>query len=125
VVAIFSYQLWRGESPTLFGHGMPTRDYVHVSDVVAAMLAARGKPGVFNIASGTETNVRTIFEALRAAARTTVEPKLASLRPGELERSCMNPEHAHRELGWRAQIELTKGLADTYRQLVEEFEDQA
>jgi nucleoside-diphosphate-sugar epimerase len=37
----------------------------------------------------------------------------------------MNPEQAHRELGWRAQIELTKGLADTYRQLVEEFEDQA
>jgi UDP-glucose 4-epimerase len=125
VVAIFSYQLWRGESPTLFGNGTPTRDYVHVSDVVAAMLAARGKPGVFNIASGTETSVLTIFEGLRTAARATVEPKLASLRPGELERSCMNPEHARRELGWRTEIELTTGLADTYRQLVEEFEDQA
>jgi UDP-glucose 4-epimerase len=125
VVAIFSYQLWRSESPTLFGNGTPTRDYVHVSDVVAAMLAARGKPGVFNIASGTETSVLTIFEGLRTAARATVEPKLASLRPGELERSCMNPEHARRELGWRTEIELTTGLADTYRQLVEEFEDQA
>ncbi|PYR87512.1 MAG: UDP-glucose 4-epimerase [Acidobacteria bacterium] len=125
VVAIFSHLLWRGESPTLFGHGTPTRDYVHVSDVVAAMLAARGKPGVFNIASGTETDVRTVFEGLRGAARSSVEPKLAALRPGELERSCMNPEHARRELGWRAEVELTEGLADTYRHLVEEFENQA
>ena len=125
MVAIFSHLLWRGESPTLFGHGTPTRDYVHVSDVVAAMLAARGKPGVFNIASGTETDVRTVFEGLRGAARSSVEPKLAALRPGELERSCMNPEHARRELGWRAEVELTEGLADTYRHLVEEFENQA
>jgi UDP-glucose 4-epimerase len=76
------------------------------------MLAARGKPGVFNIASGTETDVWTIFEALRAAAGATVEPKLVSLRPGELERSCTNPEHTRRELGWRTEIELAQGLAD-------------
>jgi UDP-glucose 4-epimerase len=40
VVAIFSHHLWREEAPTLFGFGRATRDYVHVSDVVTAMLAA-------------------------------------------------------------------------------------
>ena len=42
VVAIFSYRLWAGEPCTLFGHGSPTRDYVHVLDVVAALRAASG-----------------------------------------------------------------------------------
>src|ERR1700712_5996206 len=42
VVAIFSYRLWAGEHCTLYGHGTPTRDYVHVLDVVAALRAASG-----------------------------------------------------------------------------------
>jgi len=122
VVAIFSHYLWRKETPTLFGFGRATRDYVHVSDVVSAMLAARGKPGVFNVSTGIETDVRTIFDALQAAAGTSVEPVLAPLRPGELERSCMDPSRARRELGWSARVELDVGLASTYRELVAEFE---
>ena len=45
VVAIFSYRLWAGEPCTLYGHGTPTRDYVHVLDVVAALRAASGQRG--------------------------------------------------------------------------------
>jgi UDP-glucose 4-epimerase len=122
VVAIFSNLLWRGEPPTLFGFGRPTRDYVHVADVVRALLAASGRAGVFNIATGVETDVKTVFDTLQAAAGTSLEPALAPLRPGELERSCMDPGRAHAELGWRAEIDLSTGLVDSYRQLVAEFE---
>jgi len=121
VVAIFSHRLWRGERPTLFGFGRATRDYVHVSDVVSAMLSAKGTAGVYNVSTGTETDVRTIFDALQAAAGTALEPELAPLRPGELERSCMDPGRAQRDLGWRAEVELADGLASTYRELVAEF----
>jgi UDP-glucose 4-epimerase len=58
VVAIFSYQLWHGETPTMFGFGRPTRDYIHVADVVRALIAASGVGGVFNVATGHETSVR-------------------------------------------------------------------
>jgi UDP-glucose 4-epimerase len=122
VVAIFSNLLWRGEPPTLFGFGRPTRDYVHVSDVVRALLAASGQAGLFNVATGVETDVKTVFDTLQAAAGTSLEPALAPLRPGELERSCMDPGRAHAELGWRAAIDLSTGLVDSYRQLVAEFE---
>lgn len=47
VVSIFTFKLWRGETPVLFGHS-PTRDYVHVADVVDCMLRASGVQGVFN-----------------------------------------------------------------------------
>jgi UDP-glucose 4-epimerase len=121
VVAIFSHRLWQGRSPTLFGLGKPTRDYVHVHDVVQALLAAVGRAGVFNISAGVETAVSRIFELLRAAANSTVEAEFAPLRTGELERSCLDPSRAGDQLGWRAEIGLEEGLAATYRALTEEF----
>ena len=57
VVAVFSHCLWRGDSPTLYGFGKPTRDYVHVHDVARALLAAREKAGVFDASTGVETTV--------------------------------------------------------------------
>lgn len=122
VVAIFSHQLWRGASPTLFGFGKPTRDYVHVHDVARALLAAVGQAGVFNIATGLETSVSRIFELLRDAAEANLETELAPLRAGELERSCLDPTRAREQLGWRAEISLAEGLPATYRALVEHFE---
>ena len=76
---------------------------------------------MFNIASGVETSARGIFDGLAVHAGQSVEPHLAPLRPGELERSCLDSARAGRELGWRAEIPLAEGLRDTYRALVEEF----
>jgi UDP-glucose 4-epimerase len=122
VVAIFSHRLWRGEPPTIYGHGRPTRDYVHVADVVEAVLRASGIAGVFNVGTGVETDVLTLFELLQRAAGTTLEPVLAPLRPGELQRSCLACERAAAVLGWQARIALQAGAASTYRALVAEFE---
>jgi UDP-glucose 4-epimerase len=125
VVAIFSHKLFSGQTPVLFGHGKPTRDYVHVDDVVRGMLAATGTPGIFNIATGTETDVQVIFDHLQREAGTSIEPEFAPLRPGELERSSLDPRRAERELGWRAEVKLPEGLSSTYRALVEGFEREA
>jgi UDP-glucose 4-epimerase len=121
VVAIFSYQLWRGEHPTLYGEGKPTRDYVHVSDVVSALLTASGTAGTFNVATGQETDVLTLYSDLQRAAGTSIEPRLAPLREGELQRSCMDPSRARETLGWSAQVDLAQGLESTYHALVAGF----
>jgi UDP-glucose 4-epimerase len=121
VVAIFSHLLSQGRAPRLFGFGKPTRDYVHVQDVARALLAAAGKGGTFNVSTGTETDVLQVLAAVQEAAGTSVEPQLEPLREGELERSCMDPGRASRELGWRAEIEFRDGVRDTYHALVEAF----
>lgn len=123
VVAIFSHQLSHGETPTLFGFGKPTRDYVHVHDVARAHLAVLGRPGVYNVSTGVETPVSRLLELLQAAADVTIEPELAPLREGELERSCLDSSRAREQLGWQAEIGLEDGLAATYRALVDEFGD--
>lgn len=121
VVAIFSHSLWSGATPTLFGFGKPTRDYVHVHDVARALLGGAGQAGVFNISTGVETAVTEVFEVLRAASEASVEAELAPLRAGELERSCLDSSRARQRFGWRAEIGLEEGLTATYQELTAEF----
>jgi UDP-glucose 4-epimerase len=131
VVAIFANRLRTGQAPILYGHGKPTRDYVYVGDVVSALLAASGRAGTFNIATGVETDVLAVWNGLREAALASPEagvdvasiaPQLADLRPGELQQSCLDISLAERELGWRPQVGIEEGLGLTYRALVEELE---
>jgi UDP-glucose 4-epimerase len=124
VVAIFSLALWRNEQPRMFGYGRPTRDYIHVADVVEATVRATRTRGTFNIATGVETPVAKLFEILAAAAGSSVEPLQLPLREGELERSCLDPSRAAQDLRWRAQIGLEDGLTRTYHELIAEFEAQ-
>ena len=133
VVAIFTHHLYTGRAPKLYGHGKPTRDYVYVGDVVSALLAASGKSGTYNIATGVETDVQTVWRELQKAAEQSkapgaagnpqaLEPELADLRPGELQHSRLDIGLAERELGWRPEVPIAEGLRRTYDALVEEFE---
>ncbi len=122
VVAIFSEHVHTGRTPKMFGHGEPTRDYIHVADVVRALRAASGHRGTFNVATGIETSVRGLWDILADEAGTDIEPELAPLRPGELERSCMDTSLASAEIGFAASIGVDAGLRKTYRALVAEFE---
>jgi UDP-glucose 4-epimerase len=122
VVAILSHHLHTGQTPTLYGQGKPTRDYIYVEDVVRALLTATGRRGTYNIATGVETDVMTLWNILRETAGADIEPKLADLRPGELQHSRLDISLAERELGWRPQVPIAEGLRRTYAALVEEFE---
>jgi UDP-glucose 4-epimerase len=122
VVAIFSHHLYANSAPKLYGEGKPTRDYVYVEDVVRALLAAAGRSGTYNIATGVETDVMTVWKELRDAAGSDIEPQLAQLRPGELQHSCLDIGLAARELGWRPEVPISEGLRRTYSALLEEFE---
>lgn len=116
VVAIFSRQLLDGEAPIVFGHGAPTRDYVHVADVVRAFTHAadRELAGTYNVGNGKEVSVLELLDVLQRAAQTDVEPRLEPLRPGELERSSLDSQSIAESLYWRPQIEFERGIAETF-----------
>jgi UDP-glucose 4-epimerase len=116
VVAIFSERLLRGENVTVYGHGEPTRDYVHVADVARAFVIAaeRERAGTYNVGTGREASVQELLGLLTEAAGTSVGADLQPLRPGELERSALDPSLVEQELGWRAEIPLEQGLRETF-----------
>jgi UDP-glucose 4-epimerase len=117
VVAIFSDRLLNDEVPIVYGYGKPTRDYVHVADVTRAFLLAADNEltGTFNIGWGKEVSVLELLEILQRAAGTNVDPQLEPLRPGELDRSAIDSSAAAQGWGWRPEIPLEDGVAETFR----------
>ncbi len=117
VVAIFSQRLVAGEPLTINGDGLQTRDYVYVGDVVEANYAALMHEGsvLFNVGTGIETDVVTLFEHLRNAAGSDYTPKHGSPAPGEQRRSVITPAYAKELLGWEPKVTIKEGLSATYK----------
>ena len=121
VVAIFLSILLSGKTAIINGDGKQTRDYVFVSDVVAANVAALESPyiGQINIGTGVETDVVAIYDHLRQAVGSTTQAQHGPAKPGEQRRSCLDNRHAGAVLGWRPQMALADGLrrtAEYYRE---------
>jgi UDP-glucose 4-epimerase len=120
VVAIFMGLLAGDGTPTIFGDGKQTRDYVYVGDVVGAVIAALGHDGgVYNVGTGRETSVVELYDAIQRAAGVEREPRFAEPRLGELQRSVLDASLAERELGWRAVRSLADALGETWRWMQE------
>jgi UDP-glucose 4-epimerase len=115
VVAIFFSRLAENGTPKVFGDGAQTRDYVYVGDVARATLAAGELDGgVYNVGTGRETSVNELLELCARVAGVEVDPEFAPPRPGELQRSVLDPSRAVDELGWRAERPLEEGLRETW-----------
>jgi UDP-glucose 4-epimerase len=115
VVAIFGGLLLDGERPALRGEGKPTRDYVYVTDVANAFVAAGdgARAGTFNVGSERETSTARLLEILQDAAGTAIEPLQVDLQTGELQASALDASRVERELGWRPTVAVEEGLRQT------------
>jgi len=120
VVAIFIKRILAGIAPSIFGDGEQTRDFVYVEDVVRANVAALDLPihgdasAVFNIATGTEVSVNTLWRTLATIAGSTLDAYHEPPKPGDLRRSVLDPSRAKRELGWIPSVKLAEGVARTW-----------
>jgi UDP-glucose 4-epimerase len=117
VVSIFCAGSAAGKPLTVYGDGRQTRDYVYVGDCVAAFLAAadHGRPGTWNIGTGTEVSVLDLATLVTRLTGNRSEPVYAPPRPGELLRSALSCELAARELSWRPVTTLADGVAAVVR----------
>ncbi|MBI5510699.1 MAG: NAD-dependent epimerase/dehydratase family protein [Deltaproteobacteria bacterium] len=116
VVAIFAGKMLAGLTPTIYGDGRQTRDYVFVDDVVRAnLLALRHDQaqGAYNIGTGLETDLLQLAGALRKATGYEGEIVHADAKPGEQRRSVLDIGRAGRELHWQPQCDLDSGIRKT------------
>jgi UDP-glucose 4-epimerase len=110
-------RLEAGQAPIIFGDGQQTMDFVHVRDVARAnILGAKADVSdeVFNIASGKETNLAQLAQALAVVmGRTGMAPEFAPERSvNPVPRRLASTEKAKRLLGFQAEIPLQIGLRE-------------
>jgi UDP-glucose 4-epimerase len=115
VVAIFIEKFLAGQQPIINGDGGQTRDFVFVGDVVAANELALAYPqaGIFNIGTGQETDILTVYLKLKELTASALGPVHGPAKPGEQRRSMLNSALAREKLGWQPQVSLAEGLART------------
>ena len=130
IIAIFAERLLRGEPPRIFGDGLQTRDYVHVSDIAACSRAAmeRWTPGIYNVGTGVETTLRSLYARVVAGlGLPPVEPIYLAENRGELRRNALSHRRLAETFGVAPAVALEAGLAATlpyYRRKVATPEPQ-
>jgi UDP-glucose 4-epimerase len=118
VISIFITRALAGQSPTIHGDGLQSRDFTYVADVVAANLAAlglrRGGGRVANIGSGRSTELNALWDAVRRACdRPGLDAQHGPGRAGDIRFSQAGTERAARWLKLGAGVTLEAGLQRT------------
>ncbi|MEU3454294.1 NAD-dependent epimerase/dehydratase family protein [Micromonospora sp. NPDC006766] len=103
-----------GVPPLILGDGLQTMDFVHVADIARAnILAAQADvtDDVFNIASGAETSLRELAQALSDVMKSDLPPEHGPARAvNGVTRRLADTTAAAEKLGFRAEIGLHEGL---------------
>ena len=124
----FTTRLLSGTRPIVFGDGQQTRDFVHVSDVVAAILRSTQSekaPGeVINVGSGHSASLIELIGTLKQAIgpeAMKLEIEHQAPRAGDLRASSADISKARALLGFEPRVQLAQGLAgvvESFRALV-------
>jgi UDP-glucose 4-epimerase len=115
LVAITCTRLAAGERPTVHGDGLQTRDFVYVTDVAEANVAALGsaRSGAVNVGTGRETTVREVVETLVRLSGSEVEVAFGPPRGSEVRRVCLDPARAGAWLSWSPATPVAQGMQQT------------
>ncbi len=105
----------QGKRPVVHGDGSATMDFVYVEDIARAnILAMRADvtDGVYNVASGMETSLLELWQALQRV--TGSAPMLPEFQPprktNPVPRRLADTSRARRDLGFVSQVSLEEGL---------------
>lgn len=119
VIAIFTYKMLNGETPTINGKGDKERDFCYVGDVARANVLALGAGDneIYNIGSGVGTTINTLYEKLQSATGFRKPANYSPDKPGEVYKIYLDATKAGKELGWEANVGLDEGLKLTVESL--------
>jgi dTDP-L-rhamnose 4-epimerase len=116
VAAVFRSAVARGEAPLVYEDGGSLRDFVHISDVAAANVAALHWDGTghraFNIASGTPHSIGEVATALATAAGSPMPVITGRYRIGDVRHIVASPGRAMAELSWKPLIDFATGMRE-------------
>ena len=123
VASIFAERLAAGLPLRIYGDGGQQRDFVHVADVVSAIMLALGDPsmdGVWNVGTGAATSVNDLAALMiEAFAEHALIERLPAR--GEIRRSCLDVTKLRSTGRWSPSHTLAASAGDMARAAVRAF----
>ncbi|MEV4556640.1 UDP-glucose 4-epimerase GalE [Kitasatospora sp. NPDC049285] len=123
-------RLTAGQPPRIFGADYPTpdgtciRDFIHVSDIASAHLAAVRRLNaagedeqvnlVLNIGRGEGVSVREMLAEIAEVTGLDLAPEVTPRRPGDPARVVAAADLIHRELGWTARYDVREMVTSAW-----------
>jgi UDP-glucose 4-epimerase len=126
----FVVRITNGRRPIIFGDGEQTRDFTHVSDTVAGIVAASDADALIgssvNVARGQEVTVNEIARlVLRACDREDLVPEHGAERLADVRRHHADISRARRLLGFQPLISIEQGIRSYVAWFKSTFHDPA
>jgi nucleoside-diphosphate-sugar epimerase len=116
VVGAFVRHLVQGTPVVVRDGGRAARDFVHVDDVVEAILLGLGWSrglAVWNVGSGIATRVNDVLRSLcRVFGRNPVATLATPRNPTDVNAIALDWSRVHADSGWKPRISLSRGLRD-------------
>jgi len=114
VIPLFIEQMKGDKQPVVFGDGLQSRDFTHVSNVIQANILASRTPGVsgevFNVASGMSYTIIDLIDAINRELSKKIKPIFAKSRPADAKHSLADINKAIQKLSYNPMIQFHEGL---------------
>lgn len=114
VIPIFVHRLLNDMPITIFGDGNSQRDYIYVPDLIAAfdkVLEYSGDTHIFNVGSGSAHTLNEIIEIIEhKVGKKFVSIDYREQRKCDVSRNVLKVDETQRELDWRAEMDLVRGI---------------
>jgi len=124
VISIFSYNIIKGEKPTIFGDGCQTRDFIFVEDLAKFIVKSMNKSPehkLFNLANGEQISVNQIFKILKDTSGFKYDAEHIKGIPGEVRDVVLDTKLAKEELDWIPKTSFKEGLKESFVWLKENY----
>ena len=115
-IAVFLYKALHNKTIEIWGDGSITRDYIHISDVVSAMLQTlsySGSQRIFNIGSGIGISLNEILHEIEIICGHAVKKTYLPGRQFDVPCNVLNIDRARETLHWQPKVSFSQGIKET------------
>jgi UDP-glucose 4-epimerase len=119
VIAQFTFRMMAGETPTIFGDGLTSRDFNYIDNAVSANFLACLAPSevatgrVFNVGTGKSHTLNEVYAAIAGQLGFGAKPIYGPERAGDIKHSLADITRATNELGYQPKAHFHEGLQKT------------
>ena len=128
VIPKITEKIAHGENPIIFGDGLQSRDFIHVSDVAQSILQLlnihwdQTISPVYNIATQQQNSLLDLIKIINSCClqlgliQDPLEPVFEETRNGDIQHSVASIERITREIGWTPLMEIKQGILQVIEQ---------